>query len=107
MPLRAGFKRSGHALHQHRRIPEHRVERGPEFVRHVREELRLERRRLLELDRLPPKQLVLVRDVRRGRLNPPLELVRRLLQLLVQLPLFNRLAAIVEDGDDGRQLAVI
>ena len=42
--------RSGHALQQHVGVAEDRVERRPELVRHVREELRLERRRLLELD---------------------------------------------------------
>src|SRR5207249_2706979 len=96
-----------YALQEHRRVPEHRVQRRPEFVRHVREELRLERRRLFELDRLPPEQLVLMGDVGCGRLNSALELVGRLLQLLVQLRLFDRLAAVVQDRDDGRQLAVV
>ena len=66
-----------------------------------------ERRRLLELDRLPPQQLVLLRDVGGRRLNLPLELVRRLLQLLVELRLLDRFAPIVQDRDDGGQLAVL
>ena len=66
-----------------------------------------ERRRLLELDRLAAQQLVLLRDVGGRRLNLPLELVRRLLQLLVELRLFDRLAAVVEDRHDRGQLAVL
>ena len=82
--LTGGVERPGNALQQHRRVAEHRVERRPELVRHVGEELRLQRRRLLELDRLAPQQLVLLRDVGGRRLNLALELVGRLLQLLVQ-----------------------
>ena len=105
--LTGGSHSPGHALQQHRRVAEHRVERRPELVRHVREELRLERRRLLELDRLAPQQLVLLRDVGGGRLNLPLELVGGLLQLLVELRLLDRLAPIVKDRHDRGQLAVL
>ena len=75
LPLDRLLDRSGDALQQHRRVAEHRVERRAELVRHVREELRLQRRRLLELDRLAAQQLVLLRDVGGRRLNLPLELV--------------------------------
>ena len=64
-------------------------------------------RRLLELDRLAAQQLVLLRDVGGRRLDLPLELVRRLLQLLVEPRLLERLAPIVQDRDDRRQLAVL
>ena len=107
VPFRARLERTAHALQQHRRVAEHRVERRPELVRHVGEELRLERRGLLELDGLAAEQLVLVRDVGGGRLNPPLQLVGRVLQLLVQLRLFDRLATVVQNRDNGRQLSVI
>ena len=98
---------AGHTLQQHRRITEHRVQRRPELVRHVREELRLQGRRLFELDGLAPQQLVLLRDVGCRRLNLAFELVRGLLQLLVQPRLFDRLAAVVEDRHHGRQLTVL
>ena len=39
-----------HALEQHARVAEDRVERRAELVRHVRQELRLGRRRLLDLE---------------------------------------------------------
>ena len=48
------------------------------------EKLRLQRRGLFELDRLPPQQLVLMRDVCGRGLNLPLELVRGLLELFVE-----------------------
>ena len=105
--LTGGSTGPADALEQHRGVAEHRVQRRPELVRHVREELRLERRRLLELDRLAAQQLVLLRDVGGRRLNLPLELVGRLLQLLVQPRLFERLAAVVEDRDDRGQFAVL
>jgi hypothetical protein len=41
---------AGHALQQHVRIAQDRVERRPELVRHVGEELRFQTRRLLEFD---------------------------------------------------------
>ena len=62
LALRRG-ERARDALQQHGRVAEDRVQRRPELVRHVREELRLQRRRLLELDRLPPQQLVLLREL--------------------------------------------
>ena len=71
------------------------------------QELRLERGCLLELDRLAAEQLVLLGDVRGRRLDLPLELVGRLLQLLVELRLLERLAAIVENRDHRVQLAVL
>jgi hypothetical protein len=46
---------AGHALQQHVGVAEDRVERRPELVRHVRQKLRLQPRRLLELDRLAPQ----------------------------------------------------
>jgi len=66
-----------------------------------------QRRRLFELDGLPPEQLILLRDVGGRRLDLPLELVRSLFELLVEVGLFERLAAVVEDGDHGGQLAVV
>ena len=75
------------------RVAEDRVERRPELVRHVGEELRLQRRGLLELDRLAPQQLVLLARVGGRLLNLALELVRRLLQLLVEPRLLDRLAS--------------
>jgi hypothetical protein len=51
-----------HALQQHVRVAEDGIERRPELVRHVRQELRLEAGGLLELERLPPQQLVLGRQ---------------------------------------------
>ena len=107
LPLRACADGAGHALQQHRCVAEHRVERRAELVRHIGQELRLERRGLLQLDRLAPQQLVLLRDVGRGGLNPSFELVGRLLQLLVEPGLLHRFTAVVQNGDDGRQFAVL
>ena len=103
--LTAGEQIAGDALQQHVRVAEDRVERRPELVRHVGEELRLQPRRLFELDRLPPEQLVLRRQLGGGRLDARLQFVRRRLQLLVQPRALERLAPVVQDGDDGRQLA--
>ena len=48
------------------RVPENRIERRPELVRHVREELRLERGCLLEADLLAAQQLVLLSEFGRA-----------------------------------------
>ena len=56
---------------------------------------------------LPAQQLVLLRELGGRLLNLALELVRRLLQLLVEPRLFDRLASVVQDRDDRHQLAVL
>ena len=106
--LRCGVgDRAGHAVEQHVRVAEDRVERRPELVRHVREELRLQRRRLLERDVLPAEQLVLLGQLGRRFLDLALELGGRLLQLLEQARLLHRLGEVVEDRDDPHQLALL
>ena len=103
--LTARQQLAGDALQQHVRVAEDRVERRPELVRHVGEELRLQARGLFELDRLPPEQLVLRRQLGGRRLDARLQFVRRCLQLLVELRALERLAPVVQNRDDGRQLA--
>ena len=95
------------AMQQHVRVAEDRVERRPELVRDVGEELRLEGRRLLELDVLPPQQLVLLRQLRGRLLHLALEFGRRLLQLLVEPRLVDRLGQVVQDRDDPDELALL
>ena len=63
-----GSHRPGDALQQHVRVAEDRVERRPELVRHVREELRLQRRGLLELD---APGAAAARSAARARRSPP------------------------------------
>ena len=96
-----------HALEQHARVAEDRVERRPELVRHVREELRLRARGRLELERLPLEQLVLANELGGRVAHLLLEEARGLLQLLVERVLLHRLGAVVEDRDDRGDLAVL
>ena len=97
----------GDVVQQHVRVAQDRVERRPELVRHVGEELRLQRRRLLERDVLPAQQLVLLGELGGRFLHLALELDRRLLQLLVEARLLDRLGEVVQDRDDPHQLALL
>ena len=77
LPLRRRSRRPD-PLQQHVRVAEDGVERRTELVRDIGQELRLERRRLLELDVLPSQQLVLLRELGGRFLDLALELGRGL-----------------------------
>ena len=99
------LERPQHALQEHARVAEDRVERRAELVGHVGEELRLERGGLLELDGLAAQQLVLAHQLGGGLAHLPLELAGGLLELVVEALALEGLGAIVQDGDDGGELA--
>src|SRR5204862_809026 len=98
---------AGHALEQHARIAEDRVERRAELVRHVREELRFRRRRLLDLEVRAAQQLVLPRELGGGLAYLLLELTGGALELLVEAVALELLCPIVQDRDNRRHLAVL
>ena len=98
---------AGDVVQQHVGVAHDGVERRPELVRHVGEELRLQRRGLLELEVLAPQQLVLLGELGRGLADLALQLVRGLLHLLVEARLLHRLGEVVEDGDDPHHLALL
>ena len=99
--------RARHALQQHARVAQDRVERRAELVRHVGEELRLQGRGLLELDVLAPEQLVLAHQLGGGLAHLLFQLVGGALELLVEpLPL-QRLRPVVQDRHHADQLAVL
>ena len=90
------------------RVAEDGVQRRAELVRHVGEELRLQRRGLLQLD-VPAAAAA--RSARRARRWPrgpsPPARSECALELLVEPRLLQRLGAVVEDGDDRGDLAVL
>ena len=75
-PLRRA-QLAGYPLHRHGGIAKDRVQRRAQFVRHVGQELRFGRRRLLELECLAAKQLVLICQLGRGFADLPFQLLRR------------------------------
>ena len=98
-------ERAGDALAEHLRVPEDRVERRAELVRDVGQELRLCGGGLLDGEVLPPQHLVLLDELGGRRLDLGRELRRRGLELRVEARLVERLAPVVEDGDDRLEVA--
>ena len=76
-------------------------------MRHVGQELRLQRRGLLELEGLAAQQLVLPASSAVASRTFASQLVGGALDLLVEARLLHRLGSVVEDGDDGGRLAVL
>ena len=94
-------------LKQHAGVTEDGIEGRAELVRHVGEELALELGGLLQLEMLPLQQLVAPHQLAGGLADLLFQLLAGGLDLLVQAGLLQRLGAIVEDGDHGRDLPVL
>ena len=98
--------RPHHTFQQHAGVAVNGIQRRAELVRHVGEELRLQRGRLLELDVLPAEELVLPDQLGGRGVDLRFQLVGGALQLLVQPLLLQGRRPVVQDRHDTDQLAV-
>ena len=106
LALRVG-DRTRHAIQQHVRVSQDRIERGPEFMRHVGQELRFQGGGLLESNVLPSEQFVLRGEFGRRLLDLPFQFGGGILQLLEQSCLLESLGQVVQDRDDPHQLPLL